>query len=439
MKRWRNGLMIWVAIAIILTSQPVYAKEPAPTELYAKAAVLMDASTGRVLYEKNGQEILAMASTTKILTCILALELADLEEIADVSAYASTMPKVKLFVKKGESYKLEDLLYSLMLESHNDVAVVIAEHIGKKFLTGELAKKSVADYTVEESKLAVAAFADLMNEKAASLGCENSWFITPNGLDGVEIFCDKAGNSLSKNHSTTATELARIMSYCILHSPKSDKFLAITQTTSHSFTSKAGRNFFCSNHNAFLNMMEGVISGKTGFTNKAGYCYVGALQRDGRTYVVALLACGWPNNKSYKWSDTRKLMNYGLEKYTYYDWEDAIPDVSIPEKILVLDGQTALIGQTAYVATEVVECEVENTVFGEIEGLLLAENEKVEVDVKVISTLKAPVYKGDVIGRITYKVGEQCYKQEEVLLTSDMERINFRWCLEKILAKYFKN
>ena len=111
---------------------------PAGTELYAQAAVLMDASSGRVLYEKNGEEVLAMASTTKIMTCIIALENADLEEMVDVSAYAASMPKVKMYIKKGERYRLGDLLYSLMLESHNDSAVAIAEHIGKRFLSKEL-------------------------------------------------------------------------------------------------------------------------------------------------------------------------------------------------------------------------------------------------------------------------------------------------------------
>ncbi len=438
MRKWKKGLVLWLIGMLLLTNQPVLASEPEPTELYAKSAVLMDAASGRVLYEKNGSEVLAMASTTKIMTCILALELADIEETVEVSAYASTMPKVKLYIKKGERYKLKDLLYSLMLESHNDVAVAIAEHIGKKFLTGECANKSVAEYTTEESKAAVAAFAGLMNEKAAILGCKDSWFITPNGLDGVENFRDKAGNSFSKNHSTTAIELARIMSYCVLHSPKKEMFLEITQTISHSFASDKGRNFFCSNHNAFLSMMEGAISGKTGFTNKAGYCYVGALERDGRTYVVALLACGWPNNKSYKWSDTRKLMKHGIEDFTYHALEEAASQVSIPKKILVQDGQTDSIGQTAYVTTQIVDCELENQYFGEVEGLLLGQQEQIEVEYKVVPMLEAPVCKGDVVGTIVYKVGEECYKRKEVIITADIEKINFKWCLDKILSKYLK-
>ena len=99
-------------------------------QLYAQSAVLMDADSGRVLYGKNTEDILPMASTTKIMTCILALEYGNPEEIVEVSAYAATMPKVKLYVRQGEKYRLKDLLYSLMLESHNDSAVVIAEAVG---------------------------------------------------------------------------------------------------------------------------------------------------------------------------------------------------------------------------------------------------------------------------------------------------------------------
>lgn len=436
MFKWKKYIVTTMIIVLILIDLPVLAKEPAETELYAKAAVLMDAESGRVLYEKNGQEILAMASTTKILTCILTLERADLEEWVDISAYASTMPKVKLGVTKGERYRLGDLLYSLMLESHNDVAVAIAEHIGKEFLEKELAEKSVSEYTVEESKKAVAAFADLMNEKAHALGCANSWFITPNGLDATETFYAKDGTTFAKNHSTTAEELARIMSYCVLHSPKKEEFLKITQTISHSFASKKGRNHFCSNHNAFLTMMEGVISGKTGFTNKAGYCYVGALERDGRTFVVALLACGWPNNKSYKWSDSKKLMNYGIEAFFKESIENVQKEGEIPTQIPVSNGQTDNLGQTAYVGVEVVPIEKEGGFLTEIKEVLLKEGEQVVFEYELPSVLLAPVNKGDIIGKITYSVDGNIYRQKDIVLAEDVKEVDIKWCLKKVFDIY---
>ncbi len=436
MFKWKKYIVAGLVMAVLLTGLPVWAAEPAETELYAKAAVLMDAESGRVLYEKNGQEILANASTTKILTCILALETADLGEWVDISSYASTMPKVKLGVQKGERYRLKDLLYSLMLESHNDVAVAIAEHVGKEFLEKELAEKRASEYTTDESKKAVAAFADLMNEKARELGCVNSWFVTPNGLDATETFHAKDGSTFSKDHSTTAEELARIMSYCVLHSPKKEEFLEITQTISHTVTSEKGRNHFCTNHNAFLTMMEGVISGKTGFTNKAGYCYVGALERDGRTFVVALLACGWPNNKSYKWHDSKILLKYGTESFFKKSIEDAEKESRIPVQILVINGQTSEMGQPAFAGVKVVPAETEEGIWSKAENILLKEGEAVQFEYELSEKPEAPVNKGDIVGKLTYTVDGNIYRQKDIVLTEDVNRVDFRWCFEKVFDIY---
>ena len=147
-------------------------------QLYAQSAVLMDADSGRVLFEKNGYEQKPMASTTKIMTLIVTLENANLDEIVTVSQYAAGMPDVQLGIRKDEQYRLGDLLYSLMLESHNDSAVAIAEHVGGS----------------------VEGFAEMMNAKARDIGCFNTYYITPNGLDAT----DEDGT-----HSTTAAEIGR--------------------------------------------------------------------------------------------------------------------------------------------------------------------------------------------------------------------------------------
>jgi D-alanyl-D-alanine carboxypeptidase (penicillin-binding protein 5/6) len=339
-------------------------------------------------------------------------------------------------VQKGERYRLGALLHSLMLESHNDVAVAIAEHVGKSFLEKELAEKSVSEYTTEESKKAVAVFADLMNEKTRELGCVNSWFITPNGLDATETFYAKDDTTFTKDHSTTAEELARIMSYCVLHSPKKEEFLKITQTISYTVTSEKGRSHFCTNHNAFLTMMEGAVSGKTGFTNKAGYCYVGALERDGRTFVVALLACGWPNNKSYKWSDSKKLMNYGIEEFFKENIEDAQKESELPTQMPVMNGQTGGLGQQAYVGVKVLPAEKEGSFWTEAETVLLKEGEKVVFDYELPSELQAPVSKGDVVGKLTYSMDGNVYRQKDIVLTEDVKKVDFKWCFEKVFDIY---
>lgn len=295
---WKKVITIILCAGIVVSLNTISVRGEEtieePEGLYALSACLMDADSGRVLFEKEGEVHRANASTTKIMTLILTLERADLDETVTVSERAARQPDVQLNINTGEEYRLGDLCYSLMLESHNDSAVAIAEHVGGS----------------------VEAFARLMNEKAEELGCEQTHFITPNGLDEEDD---------TDFHGTSAIDLAKIMSYCILRSPKSEEFLEITRTASYSFTDLSGkRSFSCNNHNAFLNMMEGALSGKTGFTGDAGYCYVGALERDGRTFVVALLGCGWPNNKTYKWKDCKKLFSYGIENYAYRTLEQPL-------------------------------------------------------------------------------------------------------------------
>lgn len=412
---------------------------------------------------------MAMASTTKIMTCIMVLENASPDETLTVSAYAASMPKVKLYIQKGEQYTVRDLLHSLMLESHNDTAVALAEYIGKRHLPEQLRDKDTAEYTAEESKAAVAAFAALMNRKAAELGCEDTWFITPNGLDATETLRLADGSTVQKEHCTTARELARILAYCIRQSPKNQEFLDITRAPSYGFSAN-GRSFSCTNHNAFLTMMDGALTGKTGFTNKAGYCYVGALERDGRTFVVALLACGWPNNKGYKWTDTRRLMEYGIDNYFYRSFaeEGTAFEEGRLKPIPVAEGQTKKLGDQAYVDVKIADRQnsreggagkeggsesgspgngktASASVYGEaqgggsgewVEGLLLKEGEEIRVEHKIKGSLTAPVAAGTTVGWIDYVVDGTIYKRELIVTARDVEQIDSRWCIQQIFRRF---
>lgn len=368
------------------------AEPPKETELYAKAAVLMDGASGRVLYEKNGYEAMANASTTKILTCILALENCDPESQANVSAYAASQPKVRLGMREGQTFYLKDMLYGLMLESFNDCAVVIAEH-----LAGD-----------------VVGFAELMNRKAEEIGCKDTHFVTPNGLDGT----DDGGF-----HHTTAEDLAKIMRYCIKLSPKAAEFLEITRAASYSFTDVDGTSSYqCSNHNAFLQMMDGALSGKTGFTGTAGYCYVGALERDGRTYIVALLACGWPNNKTYKWSDTKKLMTYGLETYTKKNTSEIALEKAEP--IPVSGGQGEKIGEALWIMPGIGDYQGE-------EEFLLKEGEEITVSYRIASQLEAPVEAGADLGKVIYELDGAVIGERPVTAQNEIPKIDYGWCLAR--------
>lgn len=374
-----------------------------PGNLYALSAVLMDGTSGRVLYGKNATEPRAMASTTKIMTCILILEQGNLEDIATASGYAASMPKVHLGAAEGETFYVKDLLYSLMLESHNDSAVILAEYLGES----------------------VSGFAAKMNEKAREIGCTDTWFITPNGLDAQEEVEGEV-----KKHHTTAEDLGKIMRYCILQSPEKETFLEITRTPSYSFCDAEGkRNYSCNNHNAFLTMMDGALSGKTGFTSEAGYCYIGALERDGKTLIVALLGCGWPNNKSYKWQDTRRLMEYGLEHYSLHALSEArLP--GIPKNVPVENGQGKNLGHQAEVS--VIHIPSEDM------KLLLGAKDQVKTIYRGKKSLTAPVTKGEKIGEIQYQVNGEIWKTEEVVAGESVEEIDYSWCLEQTMDRWAK-
>ncbi len=378
----KKFLSLFLCLLLLLGAR--VCAEGEPSDLYARAAVLMDADTGRILFEKNGTEQLPMASTTKIMTLLVTLENADLEGTVEVSSYAASMPDVQLNIREGEKYRLRDLCYSLMLESHNDTAVAIAEHVGGS----------------------VEGFASMMNQKARDLGCYHTYFITPNGLDAQ----DEVGT-----HSTTAEDLARIMRCCM----QQDEFLTITREPSWSFTDLNGtRSFTVTNKNAFLNMMEGALTGKTGFTNGAGYCYVGALERNGKRLIAVVLACGWPNHKTWKWSDTTKLMNYGIEQFHQ---ETVGEDTITLGPVHIVDGQV----DTVRTSSDV-----------ERRELLLKEGDEFQMDILMPDTLQAPVEKGEMVGTVVYYLNGEVLDLFPIYIEDDSRTIDYVWCLERIVKKW---
>ena len=367
-----------------------------PAELYALSAVLMDGESGRVLYEKDGERPLANASTTKVLTCIVALENSPGDDYVQVSQNAASQPEVKLGLQKGEQYYLEDLLYSLMLKSHNDTAVAIAEHCGGS----------------------VKGFARMLNRKAKQIGCKNTYFITPNGLDAE----DENGK-----HHTTAKDLALIMRYAV----KNETFLHIAQTRDYTFSEITGkRTFSVHNANAFLDMRDGVLAGKTGYTSQAGYCYVCAWEKEGKTFIVSLLGCGWPNHKTYKWSDTEKLLDFGDYNYEYETyWKE--PQTG---KILVTDGveDDQDIGKKIYLRGK---CSV--TAYDREKEVLLKKGETVTCKIEIPQKVSAPVLKGEKLGRIAYYLDGKLIDFYPVYAEKSVEKISFKWYTEKVFHDFF--
>lgn len=379
-------------------------------QLYARGACLMDGDSGRILYGKNETQEMAMASTTKIMTCILLLENCELTEIVTASENAARQPKVRLGVYEGEQFLLEDLLYALMLESYNDAAVMLAEHL---------------DGTVE-------AFAARMNEKAELLGCEQTHFVTPNGLDGT----DQGGT-----HHTTAKDLAMIMRYCVRESPKAEEFIRVTRTKQHSFSDQGRKrnvsqtsggelytpkSYSCANHNQLFHMTEGVISGKTGFTNDAGYCYVCAVKSEGRTFIIALLGCGWPGNKTWKWKDALTLLQYGKENYRLHTIVPLQFEAEIPAEGAVY-GWGEKRNPKVWL-TEVPEKSVTT--------VLLGKEETIRATYRYVSTLEAPAAAGMDCGEVRYWLGGQCIKKSRIQLRQDVYRVSLLWCFRQVFRHF---
>ena len=208
-----------------------------------------------------------------------------------------------------------------------------------------------------------------------------------------------------------------------------EQFLEITRTSSYSFLDVSGsRSYSCVNHNAFLSMMEGALTGKTGFTGKAGYCYVGALQSEGRTFVVVLLGCGWPNNRNYKWSDTRKLMTYGMENYHYY----TVDLQQETGKILVENGIPDSGRRTDLCfADTCVDTKEKNSL-----KILASAEDKIEASCHVKKKLTAPAAKGTVAGNLQILLNGEEICSCPVITEQNVDEITYSWCAKKILRRF---
>ena len=398
MKKTRRTVL-WIFMFWMMHTMQIFAAQyQFPEEIgdiYARSAVVMDGSSGRVLFGKNAEEEMPMASTTKIMTCILALERCAPETVVTVSANAAAQPEVHLGANVGEEFYLKDLLYALMLESYNDAAVMIAEQVSGN---------------VEE-------FARCMNRKAEELGCDNTHFVTPNGLDDT----DKGGA-----HRTTAENLALIMKYCAWDSPKSTEFLKITQTRTYTFSNLSGtRTYACGNHNAFLDRYEGVISGKTGFTSAAGYCYVTAVESEGRKYTGVVLACGWPYNRTYKWKDMTRLMDYARAHYREVTLEYPQEERFVEVKNGWINGENPW--KKIQIPIYIEETDRKKVLVGEEESLIR--------HIEYQNTIQAPVRKNEVLGKIQFILNGEVLQENRIIVQSSVEQRKIEnwlvWTLQK--------
>ena len=248
-----------------------YSLVDASDEIRSRAGIVIDASTERILYAKNPNLRLPPASTTKLMTAIVALDMANLSDIVEVSNNAASISPTKAGFKPGDRVTVEALLYAALLRSANDAALALAEALAGS----------------EER------FVYLMNEKAASIGAMDTNFINPHGLPGDGQY-------------TTVFDLSKIMRYALRY----PKLKEIIGTRVREVSTEKGRAFLLKNTNELIWTDEDLIGGKTGYTRRARHCFVCATERDNGTLIVALL--GSPSRGNL-WQETENLIQKGFQ------------------------------------------------------------------------------------------------------------------------------
>lgn len=363
-KRWRVGLFI---LLFFMYNQ---CGTLAQSETSAKAACIMERETGRVLFEYNMHARLPMASTTKVMTALLAIENGDLTSPVVCSANAFGVPGTSIYLAQGETLTLEEMLLGLMLSSGNDAAVAIAEHIGGS----------------------VEGFAKMMNARAKEIGAMNTNFVNPHGLP-------------DDRHYTTAYDLALIARTAM----GNDVFRRIVSTQRASI-SWEGRTYNrqLKNKNALLTDYAGATGIKTGFTSKAGRCLVFGAQREGMEIVGTVLSCS-------DWFDeAARLMDGCFETYTMTHMLGPLESAG---RLPVVGGAQDSVGMCLMQELRVP----------------LVEGEAAQVVLEVPYSVEAPVYPGMHMGTARLVFEGQVLSQSEIVASERVETAGIRYNIGRVM------
>ena len=339
----------------------------------AKSAVLLEAESGNVIFEKNKDVRLPMASTTKIMTAIVAIENADCNEIVKIEPYMTGIEGSSIYLKAGEELSVLELLYALMLESANDAAVALACHISGG--TDE--------------------FACLMNEKASSLGLENTHFTNPHGLDDSE-------------HYTTAHELGIIAA----HAMRIPVFKEIVSTQKIILPARNGYSArLLVNHNRLLRSYEGAIGIKTGYTKKCGRCLVSSAERDGVTLICVTL------NDPNDWLDHTSMLNYGFSR---------LQSVTLTKKHGYVVEMNAINGESSSFFAETLD---------NVSATLEKDNVNISVSVEAPRLIPAPIRRGDLVGELLFYNNGDRIATAPLYATENVSAISYKKSFLKGLFK----
>lgn len=347
--------------------------------------IVYDRISKSMIIGKNEDIKSAMASTTKIMTTIVILEKADLNEKVTVSAKAGGTGGSRLGLKRGDKASVRDLLYGLMLRSGNDAAVALAEHVGGS----------------------VKGFAELMNEKASELGLTNTHFVTPHGLDDA-------------NHYTTALELAKLTDYAM----DNETFAKIVGTKSTTiYINNQPRQI--NNTNELLGVLNGVVGVKTGFTNNAGRCLVTETKRNNMDIITIVLGA---DTKKDRTKDSVNLIEYTFSKYKMYNLEEQIIEEfnkwkNINEKrILIMKGKQSN----------------PKLALGAIEKAIIpiCDNDKIEYSINALTEAKAPVEQWNVMGTLTVKLNGKILENIDIVNVNEVQKRDWKDYFKIVLNRF---
>ena len=372
MKRLAAFLALAIALSLVRTAAAEPTEGARIPSVYAGGAILIEADSERVLYERDADERLPMASTTKIMTALIALEAGNLTEVLPVADEAVGVEGSSLYLRKGETISLIDLLYGLLLRSGNDAAVAIAIRVAGS----------------------VDAFLAKMNARAAELGCTNTHFVTVNGLDDAD-------------HYSSARDMARITAEAL----RREDFRTIVNSRSYQITGSQPRLIY--NKNRLLWEYEGGCGVKTGYTVHSGKCLVFAAKREGMTLIGVVLDC--PS----MWNSAKALLDYGFAAYALAPLFDAEASYG---GVLVEKG---IKKELSVVPKE-----------GILYPLQDGEAEKLRVFVQCAESVTAPVQAGDTVGSLSVQLDGMCIASVELVLAEGSGERDYAYLLERLLRAY---
>ena len=351
----------------------VASKSIAEPMINSRIGIIYDRKSGRIIWGKNENKKSAMASTTKIMTCIVVIENANLNDEIKISAKAAGTGGSRLGLKKDDKITIKDLLYGLMLRSGNDAAVALAEYVGKD----------------KEG------FANLMNKKAKELGLKHTHFVTPHGLDDPE-------------HYTTAYELAKIADYAL----KNEMFAKIVGTKEHTININGYAKQLC-NTNELLGYLQGVSGVKTGFTNNAGRCLVTSVNRNDFEIITVVLGA---DTKKIRTADSINLIEYAYENYKYLNIEDIVNEKfdkwkEINEKRIQVEK-----GKDKAVVLKL------RKIKNEVIPVKKSDIDNINIEINCLYYLKAPIEKGDVIGNLKITLNEEVVEVVDIVNNEEIKK-----------------